>query len=180
MTRVSKAFASSNRADLVNAERDVIGAFDGVELDLAAMAAVSNIYRVANAVRNHMESTVLARFDLSWSAFVVLWVLRVWGDQESHALAAEAGITGGTLTGVVKTMEAKGLAQRRPHPTDGRRVMVGLTDKGRDVIDRAFPEFNAHEAMVTSGLSERGRRDLANSLRTIQRTVAELDDHADG
>ena len=177
MTQVTKAFASSDRAELVRSEREVIAAFDGVELDLVAMAAVSNIYRAANAVRNHMESTVLARFDLSWSAFVVLWVLRVWGEQESHVLAAEAGITGGTLTGVVKTMESKGLAQRAQHPTDGRRVVVSLTDKGRDVIDRAFPEFNAHESLVSSKLSDRARRDLAASLRTIQRTVAELDGH---
>ena len=72
------------------------------------MAAVSNIYRAANAIRNHMEQKVLADEDLSWAAFTVLFVLWIWGDQQTRHLAAEAGVTKGTLTGVLKTLEKRG------------------------------------------------------------------------
>jgi MarR family transcriptional regulator, organic hydroperoxide resistance regulator len=36
-----------------------------------------------------------------------------------------------TLTGVVKRLERQGLVRRRSDPRDGRRWLLGLTDKGR-------------------------------------------------
>ena len=49
-----KLFSSNDESDLVRAERDVREAFTGLDLDLSALAAVSNIFRAATAVRNHM------------------------------------------------------------------------------------------------------------------------------
>ncbi|MBI5090283.1 MAG: MarR family transcriptional regulator [Actinobacteria bacterium] len=118
-------------------------------------------------MRNHMEREVLSPHQLSWSAFVVLFVLRVWGARESHELAAEAGVTGGTLTGVLGTLERRGFAKRKTHPVDGRRVIVHPTAKGRRTIDQIMPVFNHHEAIVTADLSDYDRRELARLLRTI-------------
>ena len=87
------AFSSDDADDLRQAERDVAAAFSGTSFDFGALLAVSNVFRTATAVRNHMEREVLSPHQLSWSAFVVLFVLRVWGKQESHQLAREAGIT---------------------------------------------------------------------------------------
>ena len=100
-----RLFASDDESDLVRAERDVREAFTGLDLDLTALAAVSNIFRAATAVRNHMENNILAQHELSWSAFTTLFVLRVWGEMDARSLAAEAGVTAATLTGVMKTLE---------------------------------------------------------------------------
>ena len=175
-----RAFASDDDDALVRAEADVRSELGGLDLDFDALAAVSNIFRTATAVRNHMERSVLDEHALSWSAFVVLFVLRVWGDQEAHQLADEAGITTGTLTGVLKTLEGKGLARRRPHDTDGRRVMVAATDDGRRVIEVIMPSFNRHEALVTQDLKPDEMDALARGLRRVLRTVEELDDGARG
>jgi DNA-binding MarR family transcriptional regulator len=99
----------------------------------------------------------------------------VWGDQEAHELADEAGITTGTLTGVLKTLERKGLAQRRPHETDRRRVLVAATDDGRRVIETIMPAFNRHEALVTQDLDDGQADALAAGLRQVLRTVEDLD-----
>jgi DNA-binding MarR family transcriptional regulator len=170
-----RAFASDDASELVRAERDIRAELGDLDLDLRALAAVSNIFRVATAVRNHMERSVLDEHSLSWSAFVVLFVLRVWGDQEAHRLADEAGISTGTLTGVLKTLERKGLARRRVHETDRRRVVVGATAEGRRVIEVIMPAFNRHEALVTGDLSEAETDSLARALRQVLRTVEELD-----
>ena len=136
------------------------------------MAAVFNIYRAANAIRHHMEQQVLAEEDLSWAAFTVLFVLWIWGDQQTRHLAAEAGVTKGTLTGVLKTLEKRGLARRRGH--DGRRlVLVSLEPKGQEVIERLFPAFNMGEALVSASLTEREKTQLATLLRKIIRTVGD-------
>jgi DNA-binding MarR family transcriptional regulator len=170
-----RAFASDDDQELVRAEADVRAELGDLDLDFRALAAVSNIFRTATAVRNHMERSVLDQHALSWSAFVVLFVLRIWGDQEAHELADEAGITTGTLTGVLKTLERKGLAQRRPHETDRRRVLVAATGDGRRVIETIMPAFNRHEALVTQDLDDGQADALAAGLRQVLRTVTALD-----
>lgn len=151
------------------AERDIRGRIGDQPLDFAAMAAVSNIYRAANVIRNHMERNVLADEDLSWAAFTVMFVLWIWGDQQTRHLAAEAGITKGTLTGVLKTLEKRGLVRRRGHEADGRLVLVSLEPKGTAVIERLFPAFNEGEALVSSTLSGEEKEQLASLLRKIIR-----------
>jgi DNA-binding MarR family transcriptional regulator len=170
---MSLRLAADSASDLVRAERDIRNRIGDQSLDFAAMAAVSNIYRAANVIRNHMERKVLADEDLSWAAFTVLFVLWIWGDQETRHLAAEAGVTKGTLTGVLKTLEKRGLAKRRGHAEDGRLVLVALEPKGLAVIERLFPAFNAGEAMVSASLSEAEKDQLATLLRKIIRSVEE-------
>ncbi len=155
----------------MQAERDIRARIGDQPLDFAAMAAVSNIYRAANVIRNHMERKVLADEDLSWAAFTVLFVLWIWGDQQTRHLAEEAGVTKGTLTGVLKTLEKRGLARRRGHDADGRLVLVGLEPKGMAVIERLFPAFNLGEALMSSSLTEPEKEQLASLLRKIIRSA---------
>jgi DNA-binding MarR family transcriptional regulator len=165
--------AIGNDRDLVQAEQDIRAKIADAEheLDFVAMAAVSNIYRAANAIRHHMERNVLAEANLSWAAFTVLFVLWIWGDQQTRHLAAEAGVTKGTLTGVLKTLERRGLAKRRGHDEDGRLVLVSLEPKGLEVIEHLFPAFNAGEAYVSSSLTGVEKEQLAYLLRKIIRAV---------
>jgi MarR family transcriptional regulator, organic hydroperoxide resistance regulator len=163
--------ATGTARDLVQAERDIRERIGDQHLDFAAMAAVSNIYRAANVVRNHMERKVLADEDLSWAAFTVLFVLWIWGEQQTRHLAVEAGVTKGTLTGVLKTLEKRGLTKRQAHDEDGRLVLVSLEPKGEAVIERLFPAFNASETQVSGALSDREKSQLAGLLRKIVRSV---------
>jgi DNA-binding MarR family transcriptional regulator len=166
-----RRLAAGNARDLVQAERDIRSRVGDQPLDFAAMAAVSNIYRAANVIRNQMERKVLADEDLSWAAFTVLFVLWIWGDQQTRHLADEAGVTKGTLTGVLKTLEKRGLTRRRGHDADGRLVLVSLEPKGLSVIERLFPAFNMGEALVSASLTEREKSQLASLLRKIIRSV---------
>src|SRR5580698_9117519 len=168
---MQRRLAASTERDLVQAERDIRARIGDQHLDFAAMAVVSNIYRAANVIRNHMEQKVLADQDLSWAAFTVLFVLWIWGDQQTRYLASEAGVTKGTLTGVLKTLEKRELVRRHPHPSDGRLVLVRLEPAGRAVIERLFPAFNAGETLVSSGLDDEEKVQLAGLLRTIIRSV---------
>ncbi|MDE3008701.1 MAG: MarR family transcriptional regulator [Acidobacteriota bacterium] len=138
------------------------------------MSAVSNIYRSGSAVRNHMERTLLAEYELSWVAFTVLWVLWIWGEQETGHVADEAGVTKGTLTGVIKTLQARKLIRRRPHREDGRRALITLTKAGERLIEQLFPEFNQHESLVVSGLSLSEQRELARLLRLVLERVNDV------
>jgi len=148
-------------------ERAVAQRLSSLPIDTRAMAGVSNIYRAAGAVRNHFERTVLAPQQLTWTAWVVLWVVWIWSDVETRHVAAEAGISKGTLTGVATTLENRGLMRRRTHPDDARRVLLSLTPAGRRLMDRLFPAFNAQEVFVTRGLSAAELSMLTQALRRI-------------
>jgi DNA-binding MarR family transcriptional regulator len=160
----------------VTAEQLAAERLGALGIDTDAMAAVSNIFRAATVVRNHMERSVLATADLSFTAFTVLWVLWIWGEQEARHVADEAGISKGTLTGVVTTLERRGLAGRRVHPDDRRSVLVEISAEGERLMAELFPAFNAEEAKVSSGLGPRRKAELADALRTILSTVGSLDD----
>lgn len=156
-------------------ERAIDERLGNLPIDLPAMAGVSNIYRAAGAVRNHLERTVLAPHDLTWTGWVVLWVVWVWQDIETRHVAGEAGISKGTLTGVSTTLESRGLLKRRAHPDDARRVLLSLTAKGRRLMDQLFPAFNEQEAFVTSGLSERELKVMTTALRKVVLRLEEID-----
>ena len=80
-------------------ERQVATKLSGMTLDFDSMAAVSNVFRAANATRNFLERTVLAPSGLSWTAFVVLWVSWIWEPIETRTIAEEGGFSKATLTG---------------------------------------------------------------------------------
>jgi DNA-binding MarR family transcriptional regulator len=169
MTRYAKSADANPGAQhtLVETERAIEDRLASMEVDVPAMAAVSNIYRAAGAVRNHLERTVLAPHDLTWTSWVVLWVVWIWGEIETRHVADEAGISKGTLTGVANTLESRRLLRRRVHPDDARRVLLSLTPTGKRTMDKLFPEFNAEEQHVIDELTERERDVLTRALRKI-------------
>ncbi|MFI9046396.1 MarR family winged helix-turn-helix transcriptional regulator [Streptomyces sp. NPDC053427] len=131
------------------------------------MAAVANIYRAAAAVRQHFENSVLRGVELTWTSFVVLWVVWIWGEMETRRVAEEAGISKGTLTGVARTLQGRGLMARSAHPTDGRLALLALTPEGEALMTDVFPQFNAEEGFVTGPLNDDEVLRLADLLRRI-------------
>jgi DNA-binding MarR family transcriptional regulator len=148
-------------------ERAVQQKVAALPIDHEALAGVANIYRAAGAVRNHFERTVLAPHGLTWTAWVVLWVVWIWEDIESRHVAAEAGISKGTLTGVASTLQSRGLLQRRTHPDDARRVLLTLTPEGATLMEGLFAAFNAQEVFVTRDLTGDELAVLSSALRKI-------------
>jgi DNA-binding MarR family transcriptional regulator len=148
-------------------ERAVSDRLAAMNLDVTAMAAVSNLYRAASTLRNHFERSVLAPHDLTWTGWVVLWVVWIWDDIEARHVATEAGISKGTLTGVAGTLERRGLLRRRTHPDDARRVLLSLTPAGRRMMKSVFPLFNNEEVRAMAPLSARETQALAASLRKV-------------
>lgn len=141
---------------LAETERQVADRLGDLTLDFEAMAVCSNLFRAANAVRNHLERSVLAPADLTWTAFVVLWITWIWESVETRVIAAEGGFSKATLSGVMTTLEGRGLLERARSQSDGRLVIVSLTPKGKRLMRGLFPKFNAEERTVTRHLEDLG------------------------
>jgi DNA-binding MarR family transcriptional regulator len=156
---------------LAETERNVAARLDELPLDYEAMAAISNLFRAANAARNHLERSVLADEDLTWTAFVVLWVVWIWEPIETRDIAAEAGVSKATLSGVLTTLESRGLVRRKRSTTDGRLVVVNLTARGRKLMPRLFSAFNVEERHLVQSIPVRGRKAMTDGLRTLTMTA---------
>ena len=161
-----------DRHTLAETERAMSLHLQSLPLNFEASAAVSSLYRAANAVRVHLTNTVLRQHGLTWTGFVVLWVVWIWDGMETRRAAESAAISKATLTGVVKTLEARGLLTRRVSGTDRRLVILELSDAGTDLMTTLYPVFNAAEAEVVASLSDRNLTVLTDSLRQI---VTDLD-----
>jgi DNA-binding MarR family transcriptional regulator len=158
---------------LVETERQVSALLDGKPLDYDSMAVIANLFRAASAARNHFERTILLQHDLSWTAFVVLWVTWIWEPIETRQIAAEGGFSKATLTGVLGTLEGRKLLTREKSKDDGRLVLVKLTASGRKMMDKLFPEFNQHESKLVSVLAKDKKIETAEALRKITQFAAE-------
>lgn len=144
---------------------------EGLEIDFAAAQTVSSIYRAANAVRAHITNAVLRQYDLTWTGFVVLWVVWIWDGMETRHVAESAAISKATLTGVVKTLEGRGWITRESLDTDRRLVRLRLTQAGIDLMTELYPKFNAVESAVVGQLSAESKATLTTNLRSIVHTV---------
>ncbi|MEO7121597.1 MAG: MarR family transcriptional regulator [Lacisediminihabitans sp.] len=156
---------------LAETEREVEKRLGKLPIDYASLAVASNLFRAANAVRNHLERTVLSEHDLSWTAFVVLWVTWIWEPIETRQIALEGGFSKATLTGVLSTLEGRGWVSREKSQVDGRLVLVRMTDAGRALMVDLFPAFNKQEQHVAGPVPEARRQEFAELLRLITANV---------
>ncbi len=89
---------------------------------------------------------------LSLNTMAVLGALHRDGDMSPGELAAHERVQPPSMTRTINCLEEGGYVARRPHDTDGRQVVVTLTDLGRETL-----------------LADRARRDawLATRLRDL-------------
>ena len=152
---------------LAETEKTIESRLSGLEIDFTSQAAIANLYRAANSVRKYFSNTVLRSNGLSWTGFVVLWVVWIWPGIEVRHAAEEAGISKSTLSGVVRTMEGRSLMRRQVDPVDRRLVHLELTEAGGLMMVELFPKFNGEEAFAVSPLNAKKVQELTKSLKAI-------------
>ncbi len=95
---------------------------------------------------------------LSMGQLALLGALYRTGDQTVGELAALERVQPPSMTRTVNFLADGGYVERRPHPSDGRQVMVALTEEGRAVL-----------------LADRARRDEWLARRLASLTTEERD-----
>lgn len=117
---------------------------------------------------------LLAPLGLTYPQYLVLLVL--WEDDgiAVSRLGERLTLDSGTLTPLLKRMEAQGLLQRRRDLADERRVLIDLTPAGRALRARAAAVPRAIACATACDLQQIGA--LANQLHALRRQLASAPD----
>src|SRR4051794_29422627 len=83
------------------------------------------------------RQVVAACVDLGVTETQAVSYLTVHGDRGQNELAADLGISSGASTALVDRLERRGIAERYPHPSDRRRTLVRLTDRGQQMVQQS-------------------------------------------
>lgn len=102
---------------------------DGDPLDLDRQVCFP-LYAASNLL-NRLYRPMLADLGLTYPQYLVMLVLWQQAPQTVGALGEMLYLDSGTLTPLLKRMETAGLVSRTRDAEDERRVLIGLTDKGR-------------------------------------------------
>lgn len=107
------------------------------------------------------------RFPLAQGA--VLGRLDREGPQSIGALAAAERVRPQSMTQTLTDMEAEGLVERRPDPSDGRRTLIELTEHGMQTLEADRRHREGWLAESLSDLSPAEQRTLADALELLER-----------
>jgi DNA-binding MarR family transcriptional regulator len=94
------------------------------------------VYSAGHAF-NRVYKPHLERLGLTYPQYLVMLVLWEEDGLAVKAIGDRLGLDSGTLTPLLKRLEAAGHVVRARDPADERSVRVGLTDKGRALREKA-------------------------------------------
>jgi DNA-binding MarR family transcriptional regulator len=131
------------------------------------------VYSAAHAF-NRFYKPLLSQLGLTYPQYLVLLVL--WEDDglTVSAIGERLLLDSGTLTPLLKRLEAMGLVSRRRDERDERQVMIRLTEKGSGLrsVAESFPA-KIHDASDSPGEEVDGlRRRLVDLREKLDRSVA--------
>jgi len=161
--------------ELLPEEMEILNRLNNNPIDFSAMKVCTHLYWATQRMRNKMEQKVLSEYNLSWTAFSILYDLWIWDSMETRKLAQSEGVTVATISSIANTLERKELCKREVDPNDRRLVRLRITDKGKQVIQELYPQFNKGESQVVAGLSEEQQKTLTEMLRLIIRNIDQIE-----
>ncbi|MFB0631536.1 MarR family winged helix-turn-helix transcriptional regulator [Streptomyces sp. AB3(2024)] len=127
------------------------------ELQLAVGMLVRQVRAVTGGGITLSQMSVLKRLDRLGSA-------------TAADLARAEKIRPQSLIATVNSLRAEGYVSRAPHPTDGRRLLVSLTDRGRALVRERREAGHGRIAELMAGrLTAEELRLLAEAVPLLRR-----------
>jgi DNA-binding MarR family transcriptional regulator len=124
------------------------------------------LFEVGNAA-NVVVAQVLAEFEVTPSAAGLLWALAPGtGPLTMRDVATRLGCDPSTVSLAADKLESTGLIARQPHPADGRKRILALTDRGHELWEALSARLRA--SGVLAGLDAGEQRTLHTLLTKIR------------
>jgi DNA-binding MarR family transcriptional regulator len=137
------------------------------------MEAVTSLMRAQAIVQARVDE-VLRPLQLTFARYELLMLLSFTrtGALPMAKAGARLQVHPASVTNAASRLEAADLVRRRPHPEDGRGVLVEITDAGRTLAAEATARIN--EVFTSPELSNDRMRDLIDILRDLRRAAGDF------
>jgi DNA-binding MarR family transcriptional regulator len=141
----------------------------------SATLVAANLVRTATGLLAEIERPPREAVGLSVSAFQVLAILDGAGEPlTGQAIAEQLLVTSASMTSLLDTLQRRGLIERRPHPTDRRKILIHLTEQAQRTIDQQLPIVHGSITQAMADLTEAEREQLLGSLTKIRAGLTRL------
>jgi DNA-binding MarR family transcriptional regulator len=111
----------------------------------------------------------LAKLNLRPGQFAVLVTIDQNPGTSQSSVSAALGIQKANFVATIADLEARGLVRRRKSESDGRTYSLGLTARGRSVLQHAAELQSLHEARLIEQIGTEGRLQLLTLLDRLTR-----------
>ena len=138
----------------------------GPEKEVRALNAYITLIRAAESVAARLQA-LLSERSVTIGQFGALEALYHLGPMRPNELARKLLRSPGNMTTVLDNLERCGLAVRRREKDDRRCVTVHLTDAGRRLMQRIFPEHVADVVRVFAVLTPAEQEELRRLCRVL-------------
>ncbi|MBA8952739.1 MarR family winged helix-turn-helix transcriptional regulator [Actinomadura namibiensis] len=99
------------------------------------------------------KTQVLRPFELTVPQYVAMYALSITPGISGARLARYCAVTPQSMTTVLKTLEARGLVERRPSPDHSQVLITRLTPAGQELLARADEAAVAVERRLADAYS---------------------------
>jgi DNA-binding MarR family transcriptional regulator len=140
------------------------------DANVLATEAVMNTVRTADLLFDRI-GRLLRPLGVSAAGGLVLGILRDHGGMPPSELGARLQVTRATVTGVVDSLERRGLVRRVDNPTDRRSTIVEATPEGLALVHEVRRLVHRHERDWMAALSDAELRAFIDVLHLIQDQV---------
>ena len=119
---------------------------------------------------NKMYNEEAAKFDSTMATGFTLLNIDPEKGTPSTALGPKMGMEATSLSRILKTMEERGLVERKPNPSDGRGVLIHLTEFGREKREYSRERVLTFNDTIRNNISE----DKINSFYEVAEVINKM------
>lgn len=131
------------------------------------------VKQVELAIRSHLDD-LFRPAGLTALQYTALTVLERHSDLSSAQLARNSFVTAQSMADMITALEGRGLIERHRDRVDRRRLVVALTDDGRELLDTYRHQVRALEEHMLGGLTKAQTSGLRRSLHACHANLAGL------
>lgn len=124
-------------------------------------------------ILEEIHNDFFSGFGISSTKFNLLVIL--YNSPKEGIMLSEIGeqmlVTKANITGLVDRLEKQGYVKRKRDPKDRRKVIAGITNRGRDFIENTIEEYKKWSKDIMTILSDDEKNNLINCLKKIQNGI---------
>lgn len=140
--------------------------YKGTDKEERTLDSFIKLMRASETINNKLNRH-LAEANLTASQFGVLEALYHLGSLNQRSLAEKLLKSGGNITMVIDNLEKSDLVVRKRDPKDRRSIQIYLTDKGKKLIKRFFPEHLERIMEIFDSISEKDKTELSRICKQL-------------